>query len=71
MTSFAAKLYTSLVAVYGITTALEAGPHAQQQYLGECMLSSVQATAIKATVAPWRNSSCVYNMTVESLLGPT
>jgi hypothetical protein len=57
---FAVKLYgvLSLLALEAeLLTASTAG-------YNECALSSVQASSIQATV-----SSCVYNMTVESLLG--
>jgi hypothetical protein len=46
----------------------EAEPPAASTGDSECALSSVQASSIQATVALFRNSSCVYNMTVESIL---
>ena len=69
MVAYAAKLYTTLAAVVTTLLAFEADPSAASTRNNECALSSVQAGSIQATMAPWRNFSCVYNMTVESILG--
>jgi hypothetical protein len=66
---YAAKLYTTLATVVATLLAFETERLAASTGDNECTLSSVQASSIQATVALFRNSSCVYNMTVESTLG--
>ena len=63
---YAAKLYTTLATIVTTLLAFEADPPAASTRDNECALSSVQ---VQATVALFRNSSCVYDMTVESILG--
>ena len=70
MVAYGAKLYGALVTV--VTALLTLQPEELAAATAgdiECTLSSMQASSIQAAVAPWRNASCVYNMTVESLLG--
>jgi hypothetical protein len=66
---YAAKLYSALTTVVATLLTLETERLAASTSDNECALSSVQASSIQATVALFRNSSCVYNMTVESILG--
>ena len=66
---YAAKLYTALTAVVAALLSFEVERLAASTRDNEFALSSVQASSIQATVALFRNSSCVYNMTVDSILG--
>jgi hypothetical protein len=69
MAAYAATLYTALGSVVTALLAFEAEQLDASAADNECALSSAQAGSIQATVAPWRNSSCVYNMTIEAALG--
>ena len=62
----AVKLYAALSTFAATILALQT-PHGGVG--SECALSSTQAGSIQAAMAPWRNSSCVYNMTIETALG--
>ena len=66
MTKYAVKLYAALSTLAATIFALQT-PHGGVG--SECALSSTQAGSIQAAMAPWRNSSCVYNMTLETALG--
>ena len=67
MRKFAIQLYTGLATLITALLALQT-PHGG--IAGEaCSLSSTQAGSIRAAMAPWRNSSCVYNKTLETILG--
>ena len=65
MTKYAVKLYAALTTLVTTLLTLQI-PHGVGS---ECALSSMQAGSIQAAMAPWRNSSCVYNMTLETALG--
>jgi hypothetical protein len=69
MAAYAATLYTALGSVVTALLAFEAERLDASAGDNECALSSAQAGSIQATMAPWRNSSCVYNMTIEVALG--
>ena len=69
MAAYAATLYTALGSVVAALLAFEAEQLDASAGDNECALSSAQAGSIQATMAPWRNSSCVYNMTIEAALG--
>ena len=69
MAAYAATLYTALGSVVTALLAFEAEQLDASAGDNECALSSAQAGSIQATMAPWRNSSCVYNMTIEAALG--
>ena len=66
MTKYAVKLYAALTTLFTALLTLQI-PHGGVG--SECALSSIQASSIQAAMAPWRNSSCVYNMTLETALG--
>ena len=66
MIKMAIKLYAALTTLAATILALQT-PHGGAG--SECALSSTQAGSIQAAMAPWRNSSCVYNMTIETVLG--
>ena len=67
MRRMAIKLYATLTTLITALLALQS-PHGVVAG-EECSLSSTQAGSIRATMAPWRNSSCAYNMTLETVLG--
>jgi len=62
----AIKLYAALTTLVTTLLTLQT-PHGVAGE--ECSLSSTQAGSIRAAMAPWRNSSCVYNKTLETILG--
>ena len=71
LSNFAAQLYAVLSAV--VTALLALDDHVLLAATGEeCALSSTQADSIHAAAtaiaAPWRNSSCVYNLTIAAVL---
>ena len=66
MRKFAIQLYTGLATFITALLALQP-PHGVAGE--ECSLSSTQAGSIRATMAPWRNASCAYNMSLETVLG--
>ena len=66
MAKMAIKLYTALTTLVTTLLTLQT-PHGGAG--SECALSSTQAGSIQAAMAPWRNSSCIYNMTLETALG--
>ena len=68
MAVFAAKLYGAITTVVTTLLALKVDRLAASTEDNECELSSAQVSSIKATVALFYNSSCAYNMTVESIL---
>ena len=66
MRKFAIQLYTGLATLITALLALQT-PHGG--IAGEaCSLSSTQAGSIQAAMAPWRNATCAYNMTLETVL---
>ena len=60
------KLYGVLATVIGTLLTLSTSPTTGGD--NECALSSVQTSSIQSATME-RNSSCAYNMTVESVLG--
>ena len=71
LSNLAAQLYAVLSAV--VTALLALDDHVLLAATGEeCALSSTQADSIHAAAtaiaAPWRNSSCVYNLTIAAVL---
>ena len=64
LTAAAAKLIPVLVAVYGYLLSLEEESGGKD----ECGLTEAQAASIHAAVAPWRNATCAYNMSLISIL---
>ena len=65
LTAAAAKLIPVLVAVYGYLLSLEVVESGGKD---ECGLTEAQAASIHAAVAPWRNATCAYNMSLISIL---
>ena len=66
MRIYAIELYAVLTTLVTTILALQT-PHGGVGL--ECSLSSTQASSIRATMAPWRNASCAYNMSLETVLG--
>ena len=66
MKAWAAKLYGFLATVIGALLTLSTPPATGGD--NECALSSVQTSSIQSAMLE-RNSSCAYNMTVDSVLG--
>ena len=66
MATYAAKLYGFLATVIGTLLTLSTPPATGGD--NECALSSVQTSSIQSAMLE-RNSSCAYNMTVDSVLG--
>jgi len=71
MATYAVKLYSALVTVFTTLLTIQgkgglAAPAAGGE--NECALSSLQTSSIQLAMLE-RNSSCAYNMTVDSVLG--
>ena len=66
MKAWAVKLYGFLATVITTLLTLSAPPATGGD--NECALSSVQTSSIQSAMLE-RNSSCAYNMTVDSVLG--
>ena len=65
MAAFAAKLYTVLTTLGAAILAVESPMATGGE---QCTLSARETSTIRGLLSQ-RNSSCTYNMTVESLLG--
>lgn len=70
LTAMGFKLYGSFTTLYTIITSLGDNRAVTSAFVGEdvCELSEVQASTIRAAMLD-RNASCLYNMTVASVLG--
>jgi hypothetical protein len=70
MATYAVKLYSALVTVFTtlLTIQGKGGLAAPTAGENECALSSLQTSSIQLAMLE-RNSSCAYNMTVDSVLG--
>jgi len=66
MKAYAAKLYGFLATLIATLLTLSTPPATGGD--NECALSSVQTSSIQSAMLE-RNSSCAYNMTVDSVLG--
>lgn len=65
MAAYAAKLYTALITLGAVVLAVESPMAIGGE---QCTLSARETSTIRGFLSQ-RNSSCTYNMTVESLLG--